>query len=62
MNSILNTENNLGYDARNDILGDMFSIGIVDPSKVVRCAIEYASSAAIMLLSSGCAMIEVSKN
>lgn len=62
LNSILNTENNLGYDARNDILGDMFSIGIVDPSKVVRCAIEYASSAAIMLLSSGCAMIEVSKN
>ena len=36
----------------------MFEAGIIDPAKVVRCAIENASSAASMMLSVGCAMVE----
>jgi chaperonin GroEL len=36
---------------------DMIVSGIIDPSKVVRCAIENAVSAACTLLSAGCAMI-----
>lgn len=41
---------NLGYNAMNDKFEDMFSAGIVDPTKVVRSALENASSAAVMFL------------
>jgi chaperonin GroEL len=47
-----------GYDARLSKFGDMLSLGILDPHKVVRCAIENAASTASMLLSAGAAMIE----
>lgn len=55
-------ENNIGYDARNKKSGDMFELGIVDPHKVVRCAIENATSAASMLLNAGCCMIDVKQS
>ena len=50
---------NIGYDARNDNYGNMFKIGILDPHKVVRCALENAASAAAMLLSVSCCLIDV---
>ena len=50
--------NSTGYDARAEKFGDMIEIGIIDPHKVVRCAIENATSSASMLLSAGAAMIE----
>lgn len=61
LTQILSTDDYVGYDARNDVLGNMFDIGIVDPHKVVRCAIENAVSAATMLLNVGCCMIEIEK-
>lgn len=61
LTQILSTDDYMGYDARNDVLGNMFDIGIVDPHKVVRCAIENAVSAATMLLNVGCCMIETEK-
>ena len=42
--------NNYGFDAANEKYGDMISMGIVDPTKVCRCAIENASSVASMVL------------
>jgi len=39
-----------GYDARNDCFVDMIQEGILDPMKVVRCALENAVSIAAMLL------------
>jgi len=47
-----------GYNALTDNFGDMFSMGIIDPFKVVRSALENAVSAASMMLTVGCAMIE----
>ena len=41
---------NLGYNAMTDKFEDMFSAGIVDPTKVVRSALENAASAAVMFL------------
>ncbi len=41
---------NLGYNAMTDKFEDMFTAGIVDPTKVVRSALEHAASAAIMFL------------
>ncbi len=43
-------QNNLGYNAAADKFEDMIQGGIVDPTKVVRSALENAVSAAIMFL------------
>ena len=40
----------IGYNAATGEFGDMIKAGIVDPTKVVRSALENASSAAIMFL------------
>jgi chaperonin GroEL len=47
---ILKNEGSFGYDALNDVYCDMIQAGIVDPTKVVRSALENAVSAASMLL------------
>ena len=47
-----------GYNASTGEYGDMYEMGIIDPVKVVRSALENASSAATMMLTIGCAMIE----
>jgi chaperonin GroEL len=47
-----------GYDAYLDKYGDMFDMGIIDPLKVVRCALENSASAAGILLTIGCAIID----
>jgi len=39
-----------GYDAREDVYVNMFEKGIVDPTKVVRCALQFAASIAGLLL------------
>ena len=44
----------LGYDARNDKYVDMFAVGIIDPTKVTRTALELATSAASTLLTTEC--------
>jgi chaperonin GroEL len=41
---------NIGYNAENDKIEDLMKAGIVDPTKVVRSALENAASAAIMFL------------
>ncbi|MBR4549700.1 MAG: chaperonin GroEL [Oscillospiraceae bacterium] len=41
---------NFGYDAAKDCYGDMIELGIIDPTKVCRSALENASSVASMVL------------
>ena len=43
-------DSNYGYDAANDKYGDMIRMGIVDPTKVCRSALENAASVASMVL------------
>ena len=42
--------NNIGYDALSNTYVDMFKEGIIDPTKVTRCAIENAGSVAASIL------------
>lgn len=42
----------LGYDFRNDVYCDLTNAGIIDPAKVLRVALENASSIASLLLTS----------
>jgi len=44
------TDTNYGFDAANDKYGDMIELGIVDPTKVCRSALENAASVASMVL------------
>jgi chaperonin GroEL len=46
----LHNEKNYGWDAANDKYVDMMEVGIIDPKKVVRCALQNAASVASMLL------------
>jgi len=39
-----------GFDAQNEVYGDMFAMGIIDPTKVTRYALQNAASVAGMLL------------
>ncbi|MCP4231876.1 MAG: chaperonin GroEL [bacterium] len=43
-------EGNVGYNAATDEYEDMFAAGIIDPTKVVRLALQYAASIAGMML------------
>lgn len=48
-----------GYDARDEIFGDMIQLGIIDPAKVTRTALENAVSIAGMILTTECTLMEV---
>ena len=51
LNNVANSDNqNYGFDAANGQYGDMLAMGIVDPTKVCRSALENAASVASMVL------------
>lgn len=50
MNEHKHGKNNYGYNAATDTFEDLVEAGIIDPTKVVRSALENAASAAIMFL------------
>tara|TARA_R110002072_G_scaffold271038_2_gene430934 strand:- start:39959 stop:41659 length:1701 start_codon:yes stop_codon:yes gene_type:complete len=47
-----------GYDALNNQYGDMIKFGVVDPTKVVRSALQNAASVAGLLLTTECIIVE----
>lgn len=50
-----------GYNAKNDEYVNMYEAGIIDPTKVVRVALENAASVAGMLLTTECVVTEIAK-
>jgi chaperonin GroEL len=52
--NIRKNSGNYGYDANEDRYGDMIEFGVVDPTKVVRSALENAVSVAGVLLTTEC--------
>ncbi len=51
-----------GYNAKNDEYVNMYEAGIIDPTKVVRVALENAASVAGMLLTTECVVTEIKKD
>jgi len=47
---IENASKTFGYDAQSEQYGDMLKAGVIDPTKVVRIALEYAASVAGLLI------------
>jgi chaperonin GroEL len=50
-----------GYNARTNEYGDMIDMGIIDPTKVTRTAIENAVSIASMILMTECVIVDETK-
>jgi len=54
-----NTETNYGFDAQNEEYTDLVAKGIIDPTKVVRTALQDAASVAGLMITTEAAIVEV---
>ncbi|MCG7895729.1 MAG: chaperonin GroEL [Candidatus Thiodiazotropha taylori] len=55
-------EGNFGFNASNDTYGDMMEMGILDPTKVTRSALQNASSVAGLMVTTECMVAEEPKD
>ncbi len=56
---ILEGKDAFGYNAATDTYGDLIKDGVIDPTKVARCALQNASSIAGLLLTTDCIIAEI---
>ncbi|KAM0038647.1 putative chaperonin Cpn60/TCP-1 family, groEL-like apical domain superfamily [Helianthus debilis subsp. tardiflorus] len=56
---LANDNYRFGYNAATDKYEDLMTAGIIDPTKVVRCCLEHASSVAKTFLISDCVVVEI---
>ena len=59
LNKIVAETGNYGYNAGTDEYGDMFAMGILDPAKVTRSALQYAASVAGLMITTEAMITEV---
>ena len=59
INAVKNGEGNFGYNAATSEYGDMLEMGILDPAKVTRSALEHAASVAGLMLTTECMITDV---
>ena len=59
---VIDSKDNMGYDAKNEEYVDMLKAGIIDPKKVTRIALENAASVAGMILTTECAVIDIKED
>ncbi len=60
-NAVKNGEGNYGYNAYTEQYGDMLAMGILDPTKVTRSALQFASSVAGLMITTECMISELPK-
>ncbi len=61
VNKVLENKGNFGFNAANDTYGDMIEMGILDPTKVTRTALQNAASVASLMLTTECMVAELPK-
>ena len=54
VNAVANGEGNYGFNAQTSEYGDMVSMGVLDPTKVTRTALQNAASVASLILTTDC--------
>ena len=59
INAVKNGEGNFGYNAATGEYGDMLEMGILDPAKVTRSALEHAASVAALMLTTECMITDI---
>ena len=62
VNKVLEGSGNFGFNAANDTYGDMLELGILDPTKVTRTALQNAASVASLLLTTEVMVAEAPKD
>ncbi|RTE85685.1 MULTISPECIES: chaperonin GroEL [Gammaproteobacteria] len=60
-NKVKEGEGNFGYNAGNDTYGDMLEMGILDPTKVTRSALQFAASVAGLMITTEAMIAELPK-
>ncbi|TYG34122.1 chaperonin GroEL [Lonepinella koalarum] len=55
-------EGNFGYNAATEEYGDMIEMGILDPTKVARSALQFAASVAGLMITTECMVTELPKD
>lgn len=54
VNNVAQGEGNYGYNAQTGVYGDMVEMGVLDPTKVTRTALQNAASVASLILTTDC--------
>jgi chaperonin GroEL len=62
VNAILEGKGNYGFNAANDTYGDMIEMGILDPTKVTRTALQNAASVSSLMLTTEAMVAESPKD
>ncbi|OZV69131.1 chaperonin GroEL [Winogradskyella aurantia] len=62
INKVLEGKKDFGYDAKSEKYVDMLKVGIIDPKKVTRIALENAASVAGMILTTECALVDIKED
>ena len=57
--AVKNGEGNFGYNAGTEQYGDMIAMGILDPTKVTRSALQFAASVAGLMITTECMVTEL---
>lgn len=58
---MLEGKGSFGYNAQTNEFGDLYEMGVVDPTKVARCALQNASSVAGLILTTDAIVAELPK-
>ena len=61
VNKVTEGTGNFGYNAATDTYGDLFEMGVIDPTKVTKNALQNAASIAGLLLTTDCSINEAPK-
>jgi len=59
LNTVANGEGNYGYNAGNEEYGDMLEMGILDPTKVTRAALQHAASISGLMITTEAMITEI---
>lgn len=59
VNKVLEGKGNYGYNAGSGEYGDMIEMGVLDPAKVTRSALQHAASIAGLMLTTDCMIAEI---
>ncbi|KOT15274.1 molecular chaperone GroEL [Haemophilus parainfluenzae] len=60
--AVKNGEGNFGYNAGTEQYGDMIEMGILDPTKVTRSALQFAASVAGLMITTECMVTDLPKD
>ena len=60
-NRVRDGEGNFGYNAATEVYGDMLEMGILDPTKVTRLALQFAASVAGLMITTECMITDAPK-